>query len=486
MSHRRGNLLTSFNYAFDGIVHALRYERNMWIHFGIAGLVLIAGLFFALTRVEVIALLVAISFVLITEMFNTAIEHVVDLVTDEDDPRARVAKDVAAGAVLIAAVNAVAVAYLVFYDKITSVPYTILSRLRGSPIDVTVIALFIVILAAIALKALTHRGTAFHGGLPSVHAGARLRRLGRGHVRRRRHHLRAADLGDHAVPGRAGGAEPRAGQDPHAARRWRWARRSASPSPRCCSGSGTRYERSPSDDPSWTHLRRSMSRPPELAERLLFQEALTVAENAYAPYSGYAVGAVAVGPSGRSHHGANVENASYPAGLCAERAALAALVTHGERELRYVAVAALDGSDCLPCGFCLQALAEFGDPELVVRSRRRADRRPPARAAHGAVRPAGRGRRCLTTSAAGSSPSSAGPTSASRRWSTPSWGARSASSATTRRPRGGASPASSRWTPARSSCSTCRASRSRSTRSRGACRRRSTTRSARSTPRSCS
>jgi cytidine deaminase len=115
-------------------------------------------------------------------------------------------------------------------------------------------------------------------------------------------------------------------------------------------------------------LRPSMSRPPELAERLLFQEALTVAGNAYAPYSGYPVGAVAVGPSGRSHHGANVENASSPVGMCAERAALAALVAHGERELRYVAVAALDGSDCLPCGLCLQALAEFGDPELIVRS----------------------------------------------------------------------------------------------------------------------
>jgi cytidine deaminase len=110
-----------------------------------------------------------------------------------------------------------------------------------------------------------------------------------------------------------------------------------------------------------------MSRPAELAERLLFQEALTVADHAYAPYSGYAVGAVAVGPSGRSHHGANVENAAYPAGLCAERAALAALVTFGERELRYVAVAAADGSDCLPCGMCLQALSEFGDPQVVVR-----------------------------------------------------------------------------------------------------------------------
>ena len=111
-----------------------------------------------------------------------------------------------------------------------------------------------------------------------------------------------------------------------------------------------------------------MSRAPELAERLLFQEAVTVAEHAYAPYSGYAVGAVCVGSSGRSHHGVNVENAAYPAGLCAERAALAALVTFGERELRYVAVAAADGSDCLPCGFCLQALAEFGDAEVVARS----------------------------------------------------------------------------------------------------------------------
>lgn len=166
----RGSLLKSFNYAFDGIVHALRFERNMWIHFGIAALVLVASLFFALTRLEVIALLMAITFVLVCELFNTAVEHVVDLITDEVDPRARVVKDVAAGAVLVSAVNAVAVAYLVFYDKITSVPYTLFSKLRSSPIDVTVVALVIVILAAVALKALTHRGTAFRGSLPSAHA----------------------------------------------------------------------------------------------------------------------------------------------------------------------------------------------------------------------------------------------------------------------------------------------------------------------------
>ena len=111
-----------------------------------------------------------------------------------------------------------------------------------------------------------------------------------------------------------------------------------------------------------------MSRAPDLAERLLFQEAATLAPSAYAPYSGFAVGAVVVGPSGRSHHGVNVENASYPAGLCAERAALAAMVAFGERALRYVAVAAVGGQDCLPCGLCLQALAEFGDPAIVART----------------------------------------------------------------------------------------------------------------------
>jgi diacylglycerol kinase (ATP) len=167
---RRPNLLQSFNWAFDGILHALRRERNMWIHFGAAVVVLLAALFFSLARLEVIALFVAISFVLITEMLNTSIEHVVDLVTDELDPRAKIAKDVAAGAVLVATINALAVAYLVFYDKLTGVPYTVLRKLRTSPVDLAVVTLVLVILAAVIVKALTHRGTAFHGGMPSVHA----------------------------------------------------------------------------------------------------------------------------------------------------------------------------------------------------------------------------------------------------------------------------------------------------------------------------
>jgi cytidine deaminase len=100
----------------------------------------------------------------------------------------------------------------------------------------------------------------------------------------------------------------------------------------------------------------------------LFAAAERAAARAYAPYSGFAVGAALVAESGRVHLGVNVENAAYPAGLCAERAALAAAVTAGERRARTVAVAAASGDDCLPCGFCLQALAEFGDPDVVARA----------------------------------------------------------------------------------------------------------------------
>lgn len=108
-------------------------------------------------------------------------------------------------------------------------------------------------------------------------------------------------------------------------------------------------------------------RTPGSAERLLYASAAEAAERAWAPYSRFAVGAVVVGPSGRSYQGVNVENASYPAGLCAERVALGAMVTAGEREARTVAVAAAGDRDVAPCGLCLQSLAEFGDPAIVCR-----------------------------------------------------------------------------------------------------------------------
>lgn len=108
-------------------------------------------------------------------------------------------------------------------------------------------------------------------------------------------------------------------------------------------------------------------RSPDRAQRELYEEARAAARSAYAPYSRFSVGAVAEGLSGARWHGVNVENASYPAGVCAERVALGALVAGGERAVRTIAVATVDGRDVVPCGLCLQAFAEFGDPAVVCR-----------------------------------------------------------------------------------------------------------------------
>ena len=153
-----------------GIIHVLRAQRNMQIHFAVAVAVLVASFFFDLDRLEVVALLMAISFVIISEMINTALEYAIDIFTSRYDPLAKLAKDIAAGAVLVATVNALAVAYLVFYDSVAGMPYSVLSRVRTSPVDVTVIALTLLVIVVIAVKAVTHRGTPLHGGLPSGHA----------------------------------------------------------------------------------------------------------------------------------------------------------------------------------------------------------------------------------------------------------------------------------------------------------------------------
>jgi diacylglycerol kinase (ATP) len=169
-ARREQNLLQSFNYAFEGIVWVLRHQRNMQIHFGVAIAVIVASFFFQLTRLELIALFTAIAFVLIAEMLNTAIEHAIDTFSTDYDPAAKIAKDVAAGAVLIATVNALAVAYLIFYHRVESTPYTVLQSLRQSPVDVTVVGTVLAVLVVIVVKAFTGRGTALHGGLPSGHA----------------------------------------------------------------------------------------------------------------------------------------------------------------------------------------------------------------------------------------------------------------------------------------------------------------------------
>jgi diacylglycerol kinase (ATP) len=171
MTHRRAQtIFESFNFAVEGIIHVLRTQRNMRIHFLAAVVVLVAAVAIGVSKLELIALLLAIAFVFITEMINSALEQAIDVATTSFDPLAKLAKDVAAGAVLIATVNAVAVGYLVFSSEVADRSSRLLERLRDAPAQLTLIALVVTVIVVIATKAYTGRGTPLRGGLPSGHA----------------------------------------------------------------------------------------------------------------------------------------------------------------------------------------------------------------------------------------------------------------------------------------------------------------------------
>lgn len=166
------SLIESFNYAVSGIIYTLKTEKNMRIHFIAALVVILISLFFDFSRTELLLLFFAISLVLMAEMFNTAVERAIDLITEDYHPLARLAKDIASGGVLIAAINSLVVGYLLFFDRLN--PYTnlVLFKLKNSPVHLTFVALALVILLTVGIKTKFYkrRGTPFQGGIVSGHS----------------------------------------------------------------------------------------------------------------------------------------------------------------------------------------------------------------------------------------------------------------------------------------------------------------------------
>jgi cytidine deaminase len=101
----------------------------------------------------------------------------------------------------------------------------------------------------------------------------------------------------------------------------------------------------------------------EMRETLI-QKAIHAREWAYAPYSGYAVGAAVLTESGKIYDGVNVENAVYPLTMCAERVAIFKAVSQGEKSFKAIAVVTRNGGT--PCGACRQVMAEFGLDTIVI------------------------------------------------------------------------------------------------------------------------
>lgn len=116
LSHR--SLFKSFAYSFEGLVHAVRENQNLRIHIAIAVIVIILGLILKVSPFEMGILAVMILLVLMAEMINTALEEMVDLIVTEHRRQAKIAKDVASGMVLVAAIGSAIVGILIFVPHI--------------------------------------------------------------------------------------------------------------------------------------------------------------------------------------------------------------------------------------------------------------------------------------------------------------------------------------------------------------------------------
>ena len=163
-------IVDSFNYAIDGIIYTVRTQRNMKIHMCVTLLVLILCLFFDISKIEMLILAITISMVIGAELFNTAIEAVIDMNTNYYHPLAKIAKNVAAGAVVVTALNAVLVGYIIFWDKLSNLSYILLNKIKESEPHTIFILLVIVSIATIIAKAIFGEGTPLKGGMPSGHS----------------------------------------------------------------------------------------------------------------------------------------------------------------------------------------------------------------------------------------------------------------------------------------------------------------------------
>lgn len=162
--------IESVNCAIEGILWTAQTQRHMRWHFIAAVVVLLAALCFRVSALEFMLLAVAVTLVLLAELLNTAIEVVVDLASPDFHPLAKRAKDVAAGAVLIASIGAAVLGYLAFSRHFFSPLGKGLDLFGKVPGEKAVVAVLIVSIAVVLLKAVYGKGTPLHGGMPSGHA----------------------------------------------------------------------------------------------------------------------------------------------------------------------------------------------------------------------------------------------------------------------------------------------------------------------------
>lgn len=160
----------SANYAIEGILHAAKTERHLRYHFYAAVLILLLSLILGITRFEFIAIAIVAIIVLSVEMLNTAIEATIDIIFKEYDNRAKIIKDIAAGAVLTASIGAAVVGYIIFLPYLKNTFENGLKIAKHSGEDIAIISFVVLLILVIITKTFFGKGSPLRGGLPSGHA----------------------------------------------------------------------------------------------------------------------------------------------------------------------------------------------------------------------------------------------------------------------------------------------------------------------------
>ena len=162
------NFFKAVGHSIDGIIRAFKTERNLRIDYFIAICVLLASIILGFNKTEFVCLCLTIGFVIFSEMMNSVAEYIVDLVTDKYDDRAKAAKDIAAGGVLISSTIAVIVAYFLFADKLTSATTALISSIFASESHIFFTLIFMVVILVIILKGLFGKGENYIHTGPSL------------------------------------------------------------------------------------------------------------------------------------------------------------------------------------------------------------------------------------------------------------------------------------------------------------------------------
>ncbi|MBC2855806.1 MAG: diacylglycerol kinase [Cetobacterium sp.] len=167
---KKHSVTDSFNVAIEGIIDAIRTERNMKFHLFCGVVILFLCIFLELTKYELISVSFSITLVVLAELLNTAIETTVDMICKSYHPLAKKAKDVAAGAVLVSAINAAVVGYIIFQRRIMSEMGEGFTILKNSYQHSMVLIIAILLILVIAIKTYFKKGTPLKGGIPSGHS----------------------------------------------------------------------------------------------------------------------------------------------------------------------------------------------------------------------------------------------------------------------------------------------------------------------------